>query len=341
MATVTGLTAARMAEIEAASIVDGEVVGDNLILTKHNTTTIDAGNVRGPQGDQGDPGADGVGLPVGGTTGQVLAKVDGTDYNVVWQTINRLANIAYETNNYTLGDGDEEGVVTVYNASAKTVTIPLDTTHDFPVGTSIRVAQTGLGAISIATELGVSLGYPDLYLPTLLGAGALVTLIKVYANSWLLVGNGNLLTTEEGWQTWSPNITGSTTSPNLGTNPVKEGLYIVDSWGRVSGFGTVRWDTAGSPSQGSGYYLMKLPVDGVNVDPEDFSPIGSISAGTNAFSHSTGLLHFDGNTPDFKKAMGAMNGGLFLSSTFPDRAGGTVKVQNVHYFFQYQLDPTP
>lgn len=51
MATVTGLTAARMAAIEAASIVDGEVVGDDLILTRHDSTTVNAGNVRGTSGD--------------------------------------------------------------------------------------------------------------------------------------------------------------------------------------------------------------------------------------------------------------------------------------------------
>ena len=42
-------------------IVGGSVVGDNLILTKNDTTTTVAGNVRGPQGDpgaKGDPGAD-------------------------------------------------------------------------------------------------------------------------------------------------------------------------------------------------------------------------------------------------------------------------------------------
>lgn len=50
MATITGLTAERMEEIEAASIVDGSIVGDNLILEKHDGSTINAGNVRGPQG---------------------------------------------------------------------------------------------------------------------------------------------------------------------------------------------------------------------------------------------------------------------------------------------------
>lgn len=56
MATVTGLTAARMKAIEAASVVGGSVVNERLILTKQDTTTIDAGNVRGPAGPVGPAG---------------------------------------------------------------------------------------------------------------------------------------------------------------------------------------------------------------------------------------------------------------------------------------------
>lgn len=37
----------------------------------------------GPQGPQGNPGQ---GVPTGGTTGQVLAKIDGTNYNTQWVT---------------------------------------------------------------------------------------------------------------------------------------------------------------------------------------------------------------------------------------------------------------
>lgn len=58
MTTVTGLTADRMLAIEAASVVDGDVVGDNLILTKHDGTQINAGSVRGPQGVPGPIGQD-------------------------------------------------------------------------------------------------------------------------------------------------------------------------------------------------------------------------------------------------------------------------------------------
>lgn len=61
MATVTLYTAERMAEIEAMSVVDGEIVGDNLILTRFDESTIDAGNVRGPQGIQGITGPPGEG----------------------------------------------------------------------------------------------------------------------------------------------------------------------------------------------------------------------------------------------------------------------------------------
>lgn len=56
MPTVTGLTSARMLNIEANSVVSGAIVGNDLILTKFNAATINAGNVRGPQGDIGPMG---------------------------------------------------------------------------------------------------------------------------------------------------------------------------------------------------------------------------------------------------------------------------------------------
>lgn len=68
MATIQGLTAPRMLEIEAAAIVAGVVDENmNLILTKHDGSTINAGKV------QGD------GVPTGGTEGQIIIHtVDGS-----------------------------------------------------------------------------------------------------------------------------------------------------------------------------------------------------------------------------------------------------------------------
>jgi microcystin-dependent protein len=56
MATVTSFTAARMLAMEADTIIDGNVVGDNLILIKKDSSTVDAGSVRGPVGPQGPDG---------------------------------------------------------------------------------------------------------------------------------------------------------------------------------------------------------------------------------------------------------------------------------------------
>src|SRR3954466_8854787 len=57
MATITGLTAERMLEIEAASVVDGDVVGNDLILARKDGSIINAGNVRGPAGPTGPMGS--------------------------------------------------------------------------------------------------------------------------------------------------------------------------------------------------------------------------------------------------------------------------------------------
>lgn len=57
MATVTVFTAERMQAIEDSTVVDGSVVGDNLILETRDGTPIDAGNVRGPAGADAAPGS--------------------------------------------------------------------------------------------------------------------------------------------------------------------------------------------------------------------------------------------------------------------------------------------
>lgn len=47
----------------------------------------------GATGPAGADGADGQGVPTGGTTGQVLAKVDGADYNTTWTTVSGTGDV--------------------------------------------------------------------------------------------------------------------------------------------------------------------------------------------------------------------------------------------------------
>ncbi len=73
MATVTVYTAARMKEIEDSAIIDGNIINDDLILTRYDTAQINAGNVRGPQGIQGPIGQ----VPEALINGNTYARKDG------------------------------------------------------------------------------------------------------------------------------------------------------------------------------------------------------------------------------------------------------------------------
>ena len=62
--------------------------------TSGSSTPGPAGPI-GPQGLQGVQGPAGQGVPTGGTANQVLAKVDGTDYNTAWVTPSAGGGSAY------------------------------------------------------------------------------------------------------------------------------------------------------------------------------------------------------------------------------------------------------
>ena len=77
-----------------------------------------AGGAQGPKGDtgnKGDKGDTGAGVVAGGTTGQALLKIDGTDYNTQWSTIPLLTT----ANTFT---GGQQQINTL-NASSKALLI--------------------------------------------------------------------------------------------------------------------------------------------------------------------------------------------------------------------------
>ena len=78
MVSVNGYTAEKMLEIENETIVDGNVVVNDLILIRRDGIEINAGNVRGPIGPAGPPGGLGE-APSDGTT---YGRKDGA-----WQAV--------------------------------------------------------------------------------------------------------------------------------------------------------------------------------------------------------------------------------------------------------------
>lgn len=84
MATVTGFTAERMQQIEDETIVDGTIVGSDLILKRRDDVEINAGTVVGPPGEQGPPGTDPSIVIV--TSGTRPSGVDLFDGLHIWET---------------------------------------------------------------------------------------------------------------------------------------------------------------------------------------------------------------------------------------------------------------
>ena len=73
----------------------------------------------GANGTDGVDGTDGVGVPTGGTAGQVLSKINGTDYNTQWVDPSGGTSFTYTT----LADADTTlAVNTIYKLGATTLT---------------------------------------------------------------------------------------------------------------------------------------------------------------------------------------------------------------------------
>lgn len=86
---------------QGVSVVNANIELDgSLVLELSDGTEIDAGEVVGKDGANGINGlngSNGVGVPSGGTTGQVLVKVDNTDYNTQWVTSSGGGGVFTET----------------------------------------------------------------------------------------------------------------------------------------------------------------------------------------------------------------------------------------------------
>lgn len=89
---------------------------------------------------------------------------------------------------YTLVLGDQDAIVRMNNSSPNTVTVPPESSVDFPVGAVVMVSQVGTGTTSIAAGSGVTLNAAA---TSLTEQWASASLVKVAADTWDLYGNVN------------------------------------------------------------------------------------------------------------------------------------------------------
>jgi hypothetical protein len=92
-----------------------------------------------------------------------------------------------QTASYTLVLADKDKLVEIDNASANNLTVPLNSSVAFPIGTQINILQTGAGTTTLVATGGVTLNAtPGLILRARWSS---VTLIKRGTDTWVAVGD--------------------------------------------------------------------------------------------------------------------------------------------------------
>lgn len=89
---------------------------------------------------------------------------------------------------YTLGLSDAGKIIEMNNASANDLTIPLESSVAFPVGTKIDILQTGEGQTTVVATSGVTLNSKEGN-TKLTGQWSAASLVKRGTDSWTLIGD--------------------------------------------------------------------------------------------------------------------------------------------------------
>jgi hypothetical protein len=97
-------------------------------------------------------------------------------------------SFVYKTDSYTLDSLDlADNIIEIDSTSATTITIPLDSSVNYPVGTSIDILQTNTGQVTVAATGGVTInGTPGFKLRTRWSSA---TILKRAENSWIVYGD--------------------------------------------------------------------------------------------------------------------------------------------------------
>jgi hypothetical protein len=109
-----------------------------------------------------------------------------------------------QSSSYTIALADRNRVVAFNGAGAQTVTIPNESSVNFPIGSVVYIARVGTGSLTLAADVGVTLTKTGL-----LAENEELYVRKRASNSWIVVD-----------QPRNPIITGGTfaSSNGIGTN---------------------------------------------------------------------------------------------------------------------------
>lgn len=126
---------------------------------------------QGPQGEKGDQGIQGVQGPAG---------VDGVALPAAVAVNSGTA--------ITLALTDANKYLRATSASGVTITVPPQSSVAWPANSEVHIEQAGTGGVVIAAGAGVTLNKPAGYNAKIMSQYAVVTLKRVAADTWTLIG---------------------------------------------------------------------------------------------------------------------------------------------------------
>ena len=157
-------------------------------------TAAGGGDVTGPAGAVDDRIA-----TFDGVTGKIIKDSGTTIAGLATSAQGALADTAVQPGDpvsvnvqtgttYTLVLADAGKLVTLENANAIALTVPLNSSVAFPVGTVIAGAQLGAGLVSIAGAAGVTINGTDPGAEASSGQWSTWSLTKLATDTWLASG---------------------------------------------------------------------------------------------------------------------------------------------------------
>lgn len=117
-----------------------------------------------------------------------LGAVEFADGTQTKQGVPSITPISEKTASYTLSDlAERDSLIEISSQSATTITIPSDSSVDFPIGTTLDILQTASGQVTVEGAQGVTVNAtPGLKLRTQWSSA---TLMKRAANTWVVYGD--------------------------------------------------------------------------------------------------------------------------------------------------------
>jgi len=124
-------------------------------------------------------------------TALITASASGVAFTDGTQTkegVPSQTTIISKTTDYTLSNlSERDSLIEINAAGATTLTVPADSSTNYPVGTSLDILRVGAGALTVSPAAGVTLNYTPGN--KLRAQWSSATLVKRAANTWVLLGD--------------------------------------------------------------------------------------------------------------------------------------------------------